>query len=198
VRCDSVEELAAAIGAPALPATVTRWNAFALSGVDEELGRGRDGSHERQLLSVFHRYPGIAGPHEHPNPSLAPISSGPFYAGQVVLADLGTKGGLVCDEQARVLGTSGQPLPGLYACGNTMASMMGHAYPGPGACITPAMAFGQLAARAMSRAVDSAAVGSGAGESRAADSAAFGSGVAEAGASDSGVAESGAASGAHG
>jgi hypothetical protein len=24
--------------------------------------------------------------------------------------------------------------------------MMGHAYPGPGACITPAMAFGRLAA----------------------------------------------------
>jgi 3-oxosteroid 1-dehydrogenase len=35
---------------------------------------------------------------------------------------------------------------GLYACGNTMASMFGHAYPGPGACLTPAMAFGRVAA----------------------------------------------------
>ena len=149
LRADTVEELAEAIGAADLPATVERWNGFVAAGVDEELGRGAEGSHERQLLSVFQRYPGIAGPHEHPNPSLAPIEQGPFYAGQVVLADLGTKGGLVCDESARVLDTAGRPLPGLYACGNTMASMMGHAYPGPGACITPAMAFGRVAVEAM-------------------------------------------------
>jgi 3-oxosteroid 1-dehydrogenase len=146
VRADTVEELADAIGAPDLTATVTRWNGFAERGVDEDFGRGADGSHERQLLSVFQRYPGIPGPHEHPNPSLAPLAAGPFYAGRLVLADIGTKGGVVCDEHARVLDADGQPLPGLYACGNTMASMFGHAYPGPGACITPAMAFGRRAA----------------------------------------------------
>jgi predicted oxidoreductase len=53
-----------------------------------------------------------------------------------------------------VLDTDGRPLPGLYACGNTMASMMGHAYPGPGACITPAMAFAHIAVQAMADAVD--------------------------------------------
>jgi 3-oxosteroid 1-dehydrogenase len=153
VRADTVEELAAAIDAPALAETVQRWNGFADRGVDEDLGRGADGSHERQLLAVFQRYPGIAGPHEHPNPSLAPIRTGPFYAGQVVLGDLGTKGGLVCDESARVLDTGRRPLEGLYACGNTMASMMGHAYPGPGACITPAMAFGNVAVHAMADAL---------------------------------------------
>jgi 3-oxosteroid 1-dehydrogenase len=152
VRANTVEELAAAIGAPGLPATVARWNESVATGIDAELGRGAEGSHERQLLAVFQRYPGISGPHEHPNPSLAPISTGPFYAGQVVLADLGTKGGLVCDEQARVLDTAGRPLPGLYACGNTMASMMGHAYPGPGACITPAMAFASVAVSTMTAA----------------------------------------------
>jgi 3-oxosteroid 1-dehydrogenase len=146
VRADTVEELADAIGAPGLVETVTRWNGFAERGVDEELGRGAVGSHERQLLSVFQRYPGIHGPHEHPNPSLAPLTAEPFYAGRLVLADIGTKGGVVCDEHARVLDREGQPLPGLYACGNTMASMFGHAYPGPGACITPAMAFGRRAA----------------------------------------------------
>lgn len=156
VRAETIAELAATIGTPALADTVARWNDGALAGVDDELGRGAEDSHERQLLWVFHRYPGIAGPHEWPNPSLAPIATGPFYAGQVVLADLGTKGGLVCDEQARVLDTSGQPLPGLYACGNTMASMMGHAYPGPGACITPAMAFGRVAVQSMSGADEKA------------------------------------------
>lgn len=151
VRADSVEQLAEQIGAPELPEQVQRWNASALAGVDDELGRGAADSHERQLLAVFQRYPGIAGPHEHPNPSLAPISSGPFYAAQVVLSDLGTKGGLVCDEHGRVLREDRTPIAGLYACGNTMASMMGHSYPGPGACITPAMAFGRAAVLAMAQ-----------------------------------------------
>ena len=67
-----------------------------------------------------------------------------LLAGKVVLSDLGTKGGLVCDEHARVTREDGTTMSGLYACGNTMASVMGYAYPGPGACITPAMAFGWL------------------------------------------------------
>jgi 3-oxosteroid 1-dehydrogenase len=157
LRADTIEELAEAIAAPALVETVERWNVSVAAGVDEDYGRGAEGTHERQLLSVFQRYPGIPGPHEHPNPCLAPVSSGPFYAGQVVLADLGTKGGLVCDESARVLDREGRPLPGLYACGNTMASMMGHAYPGPGACITPAMAFAHVAVLAMAGAAADAA-----------------------------------------
>ena len=153
VRADSLAALADALGTSELAATVQRWNGFVKVGTDDDFGRGSDGSYERQLLSVFQRYPGIPGPHHHPNPSLAPVATGPFYAGQVVLSDLGTKGGLVCDEQARVVRKDGTAIRGLYACGNTMASMMGHAYPGPGACITPAMAFGALAADAMSAAV---------------------------------------------
>ena len=149
IKADTIEELAERIDAPELAASVQRWNGFATNGIDEDFARGAEGSQERQLLSVFQRYPGIPGPHEHPNPCLAPIIDGPFYAGQVVLSDLGTKGGVVCDVSARVLDEQGSPLPGLYACGNTMASMMGHAYPGPGACITPAMAFGHVAAQAM-------------------------------------------------
>jgi 3-oxosteroid 1-dehydrogenase len=145
-QSDSIEDLALQIGAEALVETAERWNVMAEKGVDEDFGRGDEGSYERQLLAVFQRYPGIAGPHEWPNPSLAPLARGPFYAGQVVLSDLGTKGGLVCNEDGRVLREDGSPIEGLYACGNTMASMMGHAYPGPGACITPAMAFAFLAA----------------------------------------------------
>ncbi len=145
-RADSLEELAELLGTPDLPSTVERWNAQAVQGVDEDFHRGADGSYEGQLLAVFQKYPGIEGPHEWPNPSLAPVAQGPFYAGQVVLSDLGTKGGLVCDEHARVQREDGTPIRGLYACGNTMASMFGHAYPGPGACITPGMTFGRLAA----------------------------------------------------
>jgi 3-oxosteroid 1-dehydrogenase len=146
LRADSIDELARAMGTAGLPQTVERWNGFVDKGVDEDFHRGAEGSYERQLLWMFQRYPGLPGAHEWTNPSLAPVAKGPFYAMQVVLSDLGTKGGLVCDTHARVTRPDGSVIPGLYACGNTMASMMGHSYPGPGACITPAMAFGRLAA----------------------------------------------------
>lgn len=38
-------------------------------------------------------------------------------------------------------------IPGLYAAGNTTASVMGRPYPGPGSTIAPAMIFGYNAAR---------------------------------------------------
>ncbi|MGB8649830.1 MAG: FAD-dependent oxidoreductase [Mycobacteriales bacterium] len=145
-RADAVADLADEIAVPGLVETVGRWNVLAEKGVDEDFGRGAEGSYERQLLSVFQGYPGVVGGHDFPNPSLAPLGGGPFYAAPVVLADLGTKGGLVCDERARVTRPDGSAVPGLYACGNTMASVMGHAYPGPGSCITPGMAFAWLAA----------------------------------------------------
>ena len=145
-RAESLTELASIIGAPALVETVERWNSLVDKGNDDDFGRGAEGSYERQLLWMFQRYPGLPGAHEWPNPSMAPVAEGPFYAMQVVLSDLGTKGGLVCDTHARVTRPDGSVIPGLYACGNTMASVFGHSYPGPGACITPAMAFGRLAA----------------------------------------------------
>ena len=149
VTSDTIEDLAAQLSTSDLVATAERWNVLAEKGIDEDFGRGDEGSYERQLLAVFQRYPGIAGPHEWPNPSLAPLARGPYYAANVVLSDLGTKGGLVCNEHGQVTRADGSTIAGLFACGNTMASMMGHAYPGPGACITPAMAFGWLAADAM-------------------------------------------------
>jgi 3-oxosteroid 1-dehydrogenase len=64
-----------------------------------------------------------------------------------VPGDLGTKGGLLTDEHARVLDADGGVISGLYAAGNTTASVMGHTYPGPGSTIGPATVFGYLAAR---------------------------------------------------
>ena len=68
--------------------------------------------------------------------------------------DLGTKGGLLTDEYARVLGEDGSVIGGLYATGNTAASVMGNAYAGAGGTIGPAMAFGYVAVRHLADALD--------------------------------------------
>ena len=136
-RADSIEALAEQIEVPAdaLRATVERFNGFAQRGVDEDFHRGE---------SAYDRY--YSDPTVKPNPSLHTIDKGPFYAVKIVPGDLGTKGGLVTDERARVLRTDGSAIPGLYAAGNTSAAVMGRTYAGPGATIGPALTFGYLAA----------------------------------------------------
>src|SRR5207253_10681831 len=81
-----------------------------------------------------------------PNPCLAPIGRAPFYAVRIDAGDIGTKGGLATDASARVLREDGTPIDGLFAIGNTSASMMGASYPGAGSTIGPAMTFGLIAA----------------------------------------------------
>ncbi|WP_424214293.1 FAD-dependent oxidoreductase [Streptomyces sp. BI20] len=136
-RGASVAELAAEIGAPGLEATVRRFNGFAADGVDADFGRGN---------SVYDRY---YGDPTLPNPNLAPLEKGPFWAVPVHPGDIGTKGGLVTDGDARVLREDGTAIAGLYAAGNCSAAVMGETYPGPGATIGPAMAFAWAAANAM-------------------------------------------------
>ena len=76
----------------------------------------------------------------------APIRKAPFYALPIYPGDIGTSGGLVTDENARVLNGADKPIAGLYAIGNTAASAMGGSYPGAGVTIGPAMTFGYAAA----------------------------------------------------
>ena len=136
-KADTLDELARQIGVdPAgLAATVTKVNDYARNGKDADFGRGE---------SVFDRYYGDVN--VKPNPCLAPVQKGPFYAMRMDAGDIGTKGGLLTDAQARVVRPDGSPIEGLYAIGNTSASVMGTAYPGAGATIGPAMTFGYIAA----------------------------------------------------
>jgi 3-oxosteroid 1-dehydrogenase len=136
-KAATVADLAHEIDVPAaaLEATVARFNAFATGGVDEDFHRGE---------SAYDRY--YADPTVKPNPSLHVIDQGPFYAVKIVPGDLGTKGGLVTDERARVLRPDGSVVAGLYAAGNCSSAVMGRTYAGPGATIGPAMTFGYLAA----------------------------------------------------
>ena len=61
--------------------------------------------------------------------------------------DAAADAGLSTNEHGQVLDNEGQPIAGLYACGNDAASLMRGTYPGPGATIGPAMVFGYRAAQ---------------------------------------------------
>ncbi len=136
-KADTLAGLADEIGVPAdaLNETVRRFNGFAASGVDEDFHRGESG---------YDRY--YSDPTVKPNPSLHALDRAPYYAVKIVPGDLGTKGGLVTDERARVLRPDGSVIPGLYAAGNVSSAVMGHTYAGPGATIGPALTYGYLAA----------------------------------------------------
>jgi 3-oxosteroid 1-dehydrogenase len=138
IQAPTLESLAAKIGVDPVRfgATVERFNGFARTGVDEDFSRGR---------TVYDNYYG--DPRVKPNPNLGPLRKGPFRAVRVYPGDLGTKGGLLTDEHARVLREDGTAVPGLYAAGNTTASVMGRTYPGPGSTIGPAVVFGYRAAQ---------------------------------------------------
>ena len=109
---------------------------------------GRDDDYHKGE-SAFDRYAG--DPAHTPNPCLGQIAKPPFYALEVKAGDLGTKGGLLTNEKAQVLREDGSVVPGLYAAGNSSASVMGHFYPGAGGTLGPAMTFGYIAARHAAR-----------------------------------------------
>jgi 3-oxosteroid 1-dehydrogenase len=130
---DTLPELATKIGVNAdnLVETVKRFNEFVAAGVDDDFGRG-DEAYDRT-------FSGGKSP-------MVPIDTAPYHAAAFGLSDLGTKGGLVTDSQARVLRADGTPLGGLYAAGNTMAAVTGTVYPGGGIPIGASMLFSHLAA----------------------------------------------------
>jgi predicted oxidoreductase len=119
-----------------LEETVETWNRDVAAGEDRAFGKGS---------TAYNRFNG--DPDFKPNPCLAPITTGPFYAVEVVVGDLGTFAGLHSDGNARVLDADGKPIPGLYSAGNDMASIMGGNYPGGGITLGPALTFGYIAAR---------------------------------------------------
>lgn len=141
----TIEELAVAMGvAPdVLAQTVARFNEHAVKGEDPDFHRG-EAAYDKMY----------GDPRVGPNPCLAPIAKGPFYAMPIYPGDIGTNGGLLTDEKARVLDAKGKPITGLYAIGNNAASAMGESYPGAGVTIGPAMTFGYIAARDMTGAND--------------------------------------------
>jgi succinate dehydrogenase/fumarate reductase flavoprotein subunit len=140
VEATSVEELARKIGidATGLRQTVQQHNRFAQTGEDEELGKG---------ATEFDRHNG--DPQHAPNPCLGRIETPPYYAMAVYPSALGSSVGLRADADGRALTAAGEPIAGLFVCGNDMASIMRGHYPGPGITLGPALVFAYRAAMAM-------------------------------------------------
>lgn len=120
-----------------LQRTVQSFNEHARRGEDPEFHRGE---------TPFNRNSGDAE-NPFPNPSLAPLEDGPFYAVKVVPGSFGTFAGVVTDGSAQVLDGDDNPIPGLYAVGCDQASVMGGHYPSGGINLGPAMTFGHIAGR---------------------------------------------------
>jgi 3-oxosteroid 1-dehydrogenase len=155
-KADTLDEIARLCGidVAGLKAEVGKFNEYCRTGVDPEFNRGG---------RAFDRAHG--DPTVKPNPNLGAIEEGPFYAVAMYPGDVGTGGGVVTDEHARVLREDGSVIEGLYATGNSTASVVGRCYPGAGASIGASFVFGYRAAQ---HAANAAAVGSGQGREAAA------------------------------
>jgi succinate dehydrogenase/fumarate reductase flavoprotein subunit len=133
INGNTLAELATNAGiAPAsLEQTVKDYNVGAVKGQDPAFGRG---------TTTFNRY--LADPENKPNPCVAPVQNGPFFAVKVIMGDLGTFDGIQTSVVGEVLKRDGSALAGLYAVGNDRASIMGGNYPGAGITHGPNMTFG--------------------------------------------------------
>jgi succinate dehydrogenase/fumarate reductase flavoprotein subunit len=128
VAANSIRELAKKmdVDPEALEETVTRYNKFAEEGEDPDWA-------DPEQIRV------LTGPD---NVNIKPIN-GPIYGAiQQWPGTIGTNGGLRIDEHARVLGHHTPIIDGLYAAGNTSASVLGAVYPGGGSCVGPSMVTG--------------------------------------------------------
>lgn len=141
-RANSLKALAAKIGVDAkgLVESACKIGAYAAAGKDLDFGKGN---------TTIDRY--YSDPQNKPNPCLGPVVKPPFYAMRLDPGEIGTKGGLWCDEHARVTREDGSVINGLYATGNVSAAVMGKTYAGAGSTLGPAMTFAYVAVRDMAK-----------------------------------------------
>jgi 3-oxosteroid 1-dehydrogenase len=147
-KADTIEELERLLNIQSgkLSATISRFNEFVARNHDDDFHRG-ERAYDGWLGDAYHK----------PSMTLGSIAEAPFYALPVVPGDVGTYGGVVTDENARVLRKDRTVIPGLYATGISTASVMGRAYPGAGSSVGPSFTFGYVAAKhAMENAAEQA------------------------------------------
>ncbi len=139
-RADTVDGLAAKLNIdPAgLNNTITRFNGFAETGVDEDFGRGNE-------LWKLAQDANTGGSN---NPRLGALDTPPFYGIELHPSPAGSAG-LDTNIHGQVMHLRGYPIEGLYSSGNsTVHTETGLGYQ-PGMTIAAAMTFSYLAARHM-------------------------------------------------
>ncbi|MCE1253741.1 MAG: FAD-binding protein [Anaerolineae bacterium] len=141
-KADTLDELCEKLGIDkdGLNATLEVFNENATNGVDPIWHRGE---YQFDLNTAGD----ATGRTDLKNPCLAPIAKGPFYGSKYVPGTCGTNGGLRINANAQVLDVTGNPIPRLYAAGNTSGSVMGDAYPGGGSCLGSGSVFAMLAGK---------------------------------------------------
>jgi 3-oxosteroid 1-dehydrogenase len=119
--------------------SLARFNELAKTGKDDDFHRG-----ENPIEQIFTGV--VPEDNDTGNPTMYPLSeTGPYYAALVCAGTLDTKGGPVTNTNGQVLDSDGEPVPGLYAVGNCVASASGQAYVAGGGTIGPYMTFAYLA-----------------------------------------------------
>lgn len=138
VEAPTLAALAERLGldVPVFEATVARYNDQARRGDDLDFGKGRSTT-DRSL----------GDPSHVPNPCLAPLEAGPFYAVKIFPGDGSTTLGLRVDADARVVDSDDAPIPGLYAAGLDMNYAWRGREPSHGSYNGLAMTFGYIAAQ---------------------------------------------------
>ena len=124
VTGETLEELAAAMefdqaATEALLETVETWSGYVASGVDADFSRD------------------IGTP-------LTDLSSGPYYAVNVGPGIHHCMGGVKINAEAQVISTDGNPIPGLYACGEVTGGIHGANRLG-GNAVADIVVFGRIA-----------------------------------------------------
>ncbi len=105
---------------------------------------GYDGAALKEALLEFNRQCAEGRPDPPREFDAVPIDRPPFYVIEAVPAITFTFGGLVIDEDARVLNGEGRPIPGLLAAGADAGGVYVRAYAGG---LAAALVFGLRAAR---------------------------------------------------
>jgi tricarballylate dehydrogenase len=130
VAGDTLAQLAQKIGVPAdaLQATVSEYNAACVQGEWKPLEL--DGLATRGLVPPKSNW-------------ATPLVEGPFHAYPIISSNVFTFGGLKIDTEARVVDADGEPIPGLYAAGET-AGLYYRNYTGA-TSVLKGLVFGRIA-----------------------------------------------------
>lgn len=146
VKCDTVDDLAAATGIDAaqLQKTIDRYNAMVAAGEDIDFGRGLAKNEYSEPMNWEGNEEDVEGRAAF---DLVAIEA-PYYCVQLVGTLLNTQGGPKRSANCEVIDVFGQPIPRLYSAGEMGCEY--HYIYNVGGNIAEAISSGRLAARIMS------------------------------------------------